>query len=254
MTRPRLYPPNTFLSLLSLNPSYFRLDRSRHATRQGLVLPPIDFAENIKSLCESTGLQLSEEDGMSSIMYPAVFSKFLDRRAQKGLLLKYLPTPVYFYAMKPNTDFDMTILPSQASELNIKDISALPKDKDGKVTVNIALRRVGPLKDRFREVVFSVSGNDQIAKVKDTTGVFVFEGPMVDASDSSQVGSPMPGSIEKILVKNGQKVEAGDTLMIIGAMKMEVKTSAPCSGTVSTISVTTGARVVEGALLCKVDP
>lgn len=191
---------------------------------------------------------------MSSIMYPAVFSKFLDRRAQKGLLLKYLPTPVYFYSMKPNTDFNMVLLPSQASELNVKDADALPKDKDGKIEVNIALKRVGPLKDRFREVVFSVSGNEQVVKVKDTTGVFVFEGPMADASDSNSVGSPMPGTVEKILVKNGQHVDAGDTLMIIGAMKMEVKTSAPCSGVVSTLSVSSGARVVEGALLCKVDP
>lgn len=60
----------------------------------------------------------------------------------------------------------------------------------------------------------------------------------------------MAGVIEKVLVKEGQTVEAGTVLCIVSAMKMEVKVSAPAAGTVSKIAVpNTGYRVVEGALL-----
>ena len=60
----------------------------------------------------------------------------------------------------------------------------------------------------------------------------------------------MAGVIEKVLVKEGQTVEAGAVLCIVSAMKMEVKVSAPMAGTISKISIpSTGYRVVEGALL-----
>ena len=60
----------------------------------------------------------------------------------------------------------------------------------------------------------------------------------------------MSGVVEKILVKEGQTVEAGQVLCLVSAMKMEVKVSAPVAGTVAKLSVpNTGYRVVEGALL-----
>ena len=59
----------------------------------------------------------------------------------------------------------------------------------------------------------------------------------------------MPGVIEKLLVTDGAEVSAGDTLLTVSAMKMEVKVTAPFDCTVVGLSVATGTRVVEGALL-----
>lgn len=42
-----------------------------------------------------------------------------------------------------------------------------------------------------------------------------------DMDDDSAISSPMPGKVVKILVKTGDKVKAGDTVIIISAMKME---------------------------------
>jgi biotin carboxyl carrier protein len=42
-----------------------------------------------------------------------------------------------------------------------------------------------------------------------------------DAQEDSVISSPMPGKVVKILVKEGDKVKAGDTVVIISAMKME---------------------------------
>jgi biotin carboxyl carrier protein len=42
-----------------------------------------------------------------------------------------------------------------------------------------------------------------------------------DLEDGAVISSPMPGKIVKVLVKKGDKVKAGDTVIIVSAMKME---------------------------------
>jgi len=60
----------------------------------------------------------------------------------------------------------------------------------------------------------------------------------------------MAGVIEKVHVKAGQSVVAGEVLCVVSAMKMEVKISAPVDAVVSSITIPhIGYRVVEGALL-----
>ena len=61
----------------------------------------------------------------------------------------------------------------------------------------------------------------------------------------------MPGIVEKILVTQEQQVIAGETLVTISAMKMEVKVTAPVSGKIGALVVSVGARVVEGALILR---
>lgn len=63
------------------------------------------------------------------------------------------------------------------------------------------------------------------------------------------VKSPMPGNILKINVAPGQKVEAGDVLIVLEAMKMENEIVATKSGTVAQIAVSKGAVVETGAPL-----
>eukprot|EP00606_Chrysophyceae_sp_TOSAG23-5_P001599 GSChrysophyteH2.ASY1.ANO1.821.1 assembled CDS len=210
----------------------------KRTIRAGLQLTPADFGANCADLSAKWGQPISEEMGMSSIMYPGVFKDFMRARAEKGLLLRYLPTPVYFYAMEAGQAFNATVPVSLAAEL----------------TGTVVTSRVGPLQKGVRAVTFGVNGKDQVAEIKDTTGVFVFDGPMADAKKPDHVASPMPGNVLEILVKPGQAVKAGDTLMVISAMKMEVKSTAPCDGKVGKIHVDAAARVVEGCLLCTVAP
>ena len=63
------------------------------------------------------------------------------------------------------------------------------------------------------------------------------------------VKSPMPGNILKINVTVGQKVNEGDALLVLEAMKMENEVAAPRSGTVAQIIVSKGAVVETGAPL-----
>lgn len=57
------------------------------------------------------------------------------------------------------------------------------------------------------------------------------------------VKSPMPGNILKINVSQGQKVEEGDVLLVLEAMKMENEVVATKSGTVAQIVTAKGAVV-----------
>lgn len=66
------------------------------------------------------------------------------------------------------------------------------------------------------------------------------------AGNGEKVTSPLPGTVLKVLAKQGAAVKSGDVLCIIEAMKMENEIMAPCDGTVSAVSVSEGASVNAG--------
>ena len=71
----------------------------------------------------------------------------------------------------------------------------------------------------------------------------------VSVAAGEPVKSPMPGNILKINVTQGQKVNEGDVIMILEAMKMENEIVATRSGTIAQIAVSKGAVVETGAVL-----
>ena len=70
------------------------------------------------------------------------------------------------------------------------------------------------------------------------------------AAGAQTIAAPMPGTILKVNVSNGQAVKKGDVLMILEAMKMENEILAPSDATVSSVNVAQGASVESGAVLC----
>ena len=71
----------------------------------------------------------------------------------------------------------------------------------------------------------------------------------VALSDGEPVNAPMPGNILRIDVKEGDKVKAGQTLLILEAIKMENEIAAPKDGTVVQIATSKGAVVETGTPL-----
>ena len=63
------------------------------------------------------------------------------------------------------------------------------------------------------------------------------------------VTAPMPGTILKVNVQNGQAVKEGDLLCVLEAMKMENEIMAPKTGTVAQVVTSKGASVSTGDVL-----
>ena len=63
------------------------------------------------------------------------------------------------------------------------------------------------------------------------------------------VRTEVAGSVWKVEVAVGQSVAAGDALVIVESMKMEIPVEAPAAGTVAEIRVAEGDRVAEGAVV-----
>ena len=103
------------------------------------------------------------------------------RREKKGLLLRYLPTPVYLYGMSPGDKFDMQVPLALAQHSALCCLTENPADSgnggEKRVSVSVELKRVGPLKaGSMRSVVFGVNGREQTVEVKDSSGKFEFTG------------------------------------------------------------------------------
>ena len=75
------------------------------------------------------------------------------------------------------------------------------------------------------------------------------------SSDDNHGGlvAPMPGVVLEVLVTAGESVEAGQTLMVLEAMKMEHRIVAAEDGTVTSVHFNSGDRVEQGANLLDVE-
>lgn len=69
------------------------------------------------------------------------------------------------------------------------------------------------------------------------------------AGSGNSVDAPMPGTILKVNVSQGQTVKEGDVLVVLEAMKMENEIMAPKDGTITQVLVSKGSTVETGASL-----
>ena len=72
-------------------------------------------------------------------------------------------------------------------------------------------------------------------------------------ANGETIAAPMPGNILDVRVKPGDSVKAGDTLVVLEAMKMENEISAPQDGTIASVNVAKGDTVGSGDLLCSLN-
>jgi biotin carboxyl carrier protein len=68
-------------------------------------------------------------------------------------------------------------------------------------------------------------------------------------SGRQEIGAPMPGKVMRVLVEEGQEVEAGQGLVVVEAMKMQNEIAAPKQGVVERVSVREGDTVEHGTVL-----
>jgi pyruvate carboxylase subunit B len=66
---------------------------------------------------------------------------------------------------------------------------------------------------------------------------------------STEITAQMPGKVMRIFAKKGERIKAGESILIIEAMKMEVQITTPVEGILSDIAVSEGEQVTTGQLL-----
>ena len=68
-----------------------------------------------------------------------------------------------------------------------------------------------------------------------------------------QIKAELAGNLWKIVVREGQQVQADETLLILESMKMEIPVTAPAAGRVTKLHAREGEAVQEGQLLIEVE-
>ncbi len=77
--------------------------------------------------------------------------------------------------------------------------------------------------------------------------------PAGGSAGAVQITASVPGKVFKVEASAGQSVKAGDTIVILEAMKMEIPVVAPQDGTIAGIDVAVGDTVESGDALASMD-
>ncbi len=200
--------------------------------RPGAGLKPLDLQKARGEIEAKIGRKVSDDDLYDYLMYPEVFTEFA-RFARDYSDVSVLPTPAFFYGLKPDEEISIDI--EEGKTLIIKLINVGPVDVEGKRVVN-----------------FELNGMARSATIQDKS-VKAEKPPRVqaDPSDPLQVAAPIPGMITSLAVSVGGKVAKGDKLVTLEAMKMYTTINAPAAGVVEAIHAQVGDAVESKDLLVK---
>jgi pyruvate carboxylase len=185
-----------------------------------------------KELSEKLKREASEDDVYSHLMYPQVFADFSKHLGQYSDV-SVLPTPAFFYGLRRGEEVSVHI--EQGKTLIIRLVNVSEPDKDGRRTLTYELN--------------GITRETYIADKK--VAVHTKARPKADLADPLQIGAPIPGLVAAIAVSVGQKVNKGDKLLMMEAMKMQTTVSAPVSGVVSELLCSLGETVESKDLLIR---
>jgi biotin carboxyl carrier protein len=74
------------------------------------------------------------------------------------------------------------------------------------------------------------------------------------APDPNKIVSFIPGTVVKVLVKQGQEVHKGDTILLLDAMKMKTRLTVDTPGRIKSINVSEGIKIPKDFLMIELDP
>ena len=112
---------------------------------------------------------------------------------------------------------------------------------------------------RVTRTLYKVRLGDKVTDVLVKEDKVTVAKPKVEAEKKTEVvegeavKAMLPGVVTKILVKEGDSVKSGETIMILEAMKMENEVKSPKDGVIKQILVKEGDRVEAGDVLAVMD-
>lgn len=72
-------------------------------------------------------------------------------------------------------------------------------------------------------------------------------------SQETALRAPMPAQVRSVFVKNGDEVDVGETLLLLEAMKMEIKVQSPRAGRIQAVRVAAGETVLRDQILLELE-
>ena len=201
--------------------------------RPGATLQPVDFDALRRELRDAHGPHIREVDLLSAALYPKVFAEFMAFRELHSDI-SVIPTRQFLGPIEVGDEFTVEI-------------------EQGKALI-IQLVAIGELRDDgTREVYFDLNGRARSIRIRDEKAsktVVVRE--RATPGDAGSIGAPMPGNVVDVKAPVGTTVAKGTPLVVLSAMKMETVVTSPIAGVVERVTVKVGDAMAAGDLLCKI--
>ena len=203
--------------------------------RPGKLLPPVDLEAIKKMLIEKYHYEDRSADDMeqkaiSYALYPKVYEDYCDHFEMYNDVTR-LESHVYFYGLRKGEETYLTL--GEGKVVLIKYMEASDPDANG-----------------IRTLSFLVNGSVRTVKIQDKSLEIKSDRKLkADKSNPRHLGSSIPGTVGKVLVKEGDTVTVNMPLMTVEAMKMETTVVSKVTGKVDKIYVAAGDSVNQDDLL-----
>jgi len=208
-------------------------DRKPFKGRPGARAEKVDLEATRKEIKAITKRpECGDDDLYAYLMYPQVYKDLVKYINEFGHA-RVLPTPAFFYGLKPGEEISVEI--QEGKTLIIKLIYVSEPNEDGERTLTFELN------GRARECVIL----DKSIKTETKRRT------KADSADKMQVGAPIPGMVSAVTATVGHKVKKGEKLVILEAMKMQTTVYALADGIIDQVEVQAGDQVESKDLLVK---
>ncbi|PLT34335.1 pyruvate carboxylase [Bacillus sp. V5-8f] len=207
--------------------------RTPITVRPGELLDDVDFQALKEELFKEIGRPVTSFDALAYALYPKVFLNYVKTVEQFGDI-STLDTPTFLYGMRLGEEIQVEI--ETGKNLIVKLVSIGQPQVDG-----------------TRVLYFELNGQPREVVIKDESIKSAVQSKVkADPKNESHIGATMPGTVIRVVVEKGEKVNQGDHLIITEAMKMETTVQAPFSGTIKDIYVSNGEAISTGDLLIEI--
>ena len=203
--------------------------------RPGKSLPPVDFESIKKHLVEKYNYgdkseEVMNQKAISYALYPKVYEDYCEHFQMYNDVTR-LESHVYFYGLRKGEETYLNI--GEGKQLLIKCLEEGEPDENG-----------------VRTLTFQVNGMLRTVKIQDKNLEIKADRKLkADKTNPQHLGSSIPGTVGKVLVKEGDAVTENMPLLTVEAMKMETTVVSKITGTVDKIYVQQGDTVSQDDLL-----
>lgn len=203
--------------------------------RPGKSLPPVDFESIKKHLVEKYNYgdkseEVMNQKAISYALYPKVYEDYCEHFQMYNDVTR-LESHVYFYGLRKGEETYLNI--GEGKQLLIKYLEEGEPDENG-----------------VRTLTFQVNGMLRTVKIQDKNLEIKADRKLkADKTNPQHLGSSIPGTVGKVLVKEGDAVTENMPLLTVEAMKMETTVVSKITSTVDKIYVQQGDTVSQDDLL-----